>query len=148
MRLQKLSKEYNSDVRKLYQQSNDEMGVSPTFTNSVLGGDLKDPFEFYSKDGYEMIIAIVNDVLVGMVCVAPTGEISRLSVSKNYRRQGVGRSLMHHIIEGRKIHLSCLETNNDALSFYQNLKGVHEVKRETRFSSRDNLEYTLVHFEN
>lgn len=55
-----------------------------------------------------------------------TGEIVRMSVAKSYRRQGIGRLILSHLIEvgkKRKFHRLVLETTDswaEVIAFYQN----------------------------
>ena len=101
------------------------------FIDETRNPDLDNIQENYIARGATFLIAQLNECIVGTGALleqGPTlGQIVRMSVDRAYRRHGIGRTLMHHLLE---VAYQCkyvqvqLETNNDwydVIDFYKSL---------------------------
>ncbi|MFG6117738.1 GNAT family N-acetyltransferase [Thalassobacillus sp. B23F22_16] len=98
------------------------------FIDHSLNPDLDAIMTHYNKEGSVFLIAIVNQELVATGAITresgQLGRVERMSVKRNYRRQGVGRLMLQSIEWYAKAigyTRLVLETNKDwesALSFY------------------------------
>lgn len=134
--IKKLTKEYpkqNENIRNLYIKTSKSDGISLKFISRVIDTDLLDPIDTYTNNGNIMYIAVLDDVLVGMVGLIKHDdyfELQRLVVHKDYRRQGIARALLSNAMKDRKIRLSCLSTNKSAITLYTTTEGLYEERRE------------------
>lgn len=104
-----------------------------------LNPDVDDIESHYVLAGQAFVVASLEGTLVGTAALlneAPgTGRLVRVSVDGRWRRLGIGRSLVRHLIAlARQQRLDCIlvETNHDWLDvirFYQNL-GFAEYDRD------------------
>jgi ribosomal protein S18 acetylase RimI-like enzyme len=93
-----------------------------------------------------------SKVLVGYALVGPYAnpchldtsiciELKRLYVTKTYRRTGVGRRLLHKVIEmsrtglGFTIYVKVYANNHAAISFYVSQGFLHEAKETMRIGN-------------
>ena len=89
--------------------------------------------------------AVANDVLLGFACVLLDAEpqwgalLDNLHVTPAMKRQGIGRHLFEHAhrwvdatAPGTSLHLTVIEANVDARSFYDRLGGtvVERMRKE------------------
>lgn len=86
---------------------------------------------------YEIVVLKENDSIVASVTMyklnlftfsfQPTIELFNLAVKKDYRRKNLGKILIEYVVEYAKengyktIHLTCLESEKDVHSFYENV---------------------------
>ena len=71
-------------------------------------------------------------------------ELKKLYVAESNRREGIGTKLLNFVKTKGKITLTCLGSNTAAKEFYDKNMELGEV--EHRFSKRDNVEYSLLHY--
>ncbi len=101
------------------------------YINPALNPDLEDIESSYPKRGYVFLIAEREGMMVGTgALVTESGEtarIVRLSVIRNQRGLGIGRSLVEHLLElakQRNYNRIVVETNHDwcpAIKLYESL---------------------------
>ena len=104
-----------------------------------LNPDVDDIGMHYLAAGHRFIVAILDEMLVGtagLLMETPlAGRIVRVSVMCRYRRLGIGRALVDHLLELARqqgLHHVFVETNHDWLEvihFYQN-QGFTEYARD------------------
>ena len=108
---------------------NTGLGEHFGFADPRFNPDINDIWQTYVQGGHYFVVAELAGVLVGTGCLlgetAVTGRLIRMSVDKNYRRQGIGRQLVIHLCQ--KAHMLgyqqlLVETNHDwdaAINLYQ-----------------------------
>ena len=79
--------------------------------------------EAAEEDGFfdsECFVACVHHQVVGFIGIEPP-MLTWLYVSPTYHRQGIGRSLMHHVLPklGKNAYLTTALENADGVAFYQ-----------------------------
>ena len=80
----------------------------------------------------KVYVYVINDLIIGFIHIIEldeTIEIINIVIDPNYRHQGIGSSLISHIIENAKysvkeITLEVSSDNSDAINFYSK----HEFK--------------------
>ena len=101
------------------------------FIDETRNPDIDNIQESYIANGATFFVAELNGRIVGtgaLIEQEPTiGQIVRMSVDRSYRRHGIGRTLMSHLLEVARqrgyIQVQ-LETNNDwydVIDFYKSL---------------------------
>jgi ribosomal protein S18 acetylase RimI-like enzyme len=79
--------------------------------------------EFYTTDGHTIFIAIQNDTITGMIGIdytaRPYGTITHIAVHPDMRMNGIGKSLINHVVKTLVLTSIALETDQDAVEFYQ-----------------------------
>ena len=81
--------------------------------------DLADITAYYIGPGHIFLIAETADTLVGtagLLITGDTGQIVRVSVGRQHRRQGIGRALVTALLEAaqaRRLNRLWMETNDD-----------------------------------
>jgi ribosomal protein S18 acetylase RimI-like enzyme len=100
--------------------------------------DIDDILASYVIPGHIFLVAQVGGVLVGTAALivqdARTGRVVRVSVSRGYRRRGIGRALVTRLVEAaraRGLTRLWMETNDDwadAIGLYRRC-GFREYKR-------------------
>jgi ribosomal protein S18 acetylase RimI-like enzyme len=105
------------------------MGEHFGIIDESLNPDLDDIMSHYLSAGHEFVVAELNGELIGTGALVRestgVGRLVRMSVKRGYRRQGIGRALVAHLLQlarqrGDKQVL--VETNHDwvaALGLYQ-----------------------------
>ena len=147
-----LSPDMASDIIKLYREVNEEMGVSPTFTDEVVEKKFQQIGKLPDNETIYVAIDGRQNVLAGMMHVEETKngalELSTLSVLPQYRRMKLGTYFVEiaKLQAEDRLHLTCFGKNKRALAFYETT-GYTNKHVENRFSKRDNVAYSLVHFE-
>jgi len=95
-----------------------------------------------ASPGYHLV-GIVGGQIAGFIsgrCIAVEGEILNLAVKPEFRRQGIGHSLVRVILgrfhrDGvRQVFLEVRESNDAAIFFYQRL-GFHQMGRREAYYS-------------
>ncbi len=110
------------------------------YIDQSLNPDLDDIQTNYLMAGHLFVVAEKDTNLVGAGALimepSSTGRLTRISVAHNYRGQGIGETIVNHLIEtGRRLglHQILVETNLDwypAIKLYKKL-GFSEVCRDT-----------------
>lgn len=139
----------NETIRSLYREINIEMGTSLVFMNGVLDNELKNPFEYYSQHNRKMWVATTQqNEIVAMMAVVPLDdgryEIEKLLVKKEYRRLGIGTTLINLAKNDGEITLSCFYTNEDGIKFYKTC--MNSCEKKDYVSKRTGESYSLYHF--
>lgn len=137
--IQELTIEDYEAVRSLWHKSE---GIEVADTDSREGLvrflERNPGLSFVARDGKE----IVGVVLCGQD--GRRGYIDQLAVSKSYRRQGIGRSLVSRCVYNlmrigiRKWHLFVFEDNQEAIAFWDNLGWARRVELITMSRDVDN----------
>ena len=134
--IQELTIEDYEAVRSLWQKSG---GIEVADTDSRDG-----LVRFLERNPGLSFVARDEKEIVGVVLCGEDGRrgyIDQLAVSKSYRRQGIGRSLVSRCIYNlmrigiRKWHLFVFEDNQEAIAFWDNLGWARRVELITM--SRD-----------
>ena len=96
-----------------------------------LNNDLNDITTAYSAPGHLFFVVEAGDEIIGTGAIVrearDSGRIVRLSVQKDYRRLGIAKTIVSHLIsEAGRLKMACLnvETNLDwvaATSLYESL---------------------------
>ncbi len=107
------------------------LGEHYGFIDETRNPDIDNILENYITKGATFFVAQLDERIVGTGALieeeSNTGRIVRVSVDRAYRRYGIGRTLMSHLIEAarqRKYIQVQLETNNDwydVIDFYKSL---------------------------
>ena len=78
----------------------------------------------WDPTGYDVVVAEVDNRVVGFLVTRHVTEgeceVLNLAVAPEYRRQGVGRSLLRSVLDGT-VFLEVRESNRAARSFYKSL---------------------------
>jgi len=134
--IQELTIEDYEAVRSLWQKCE---GIEVADTDSREG-----LARFLERNPGLSFVARVDKDIVGVVLCGQDGRrgyIDQLAVSKPYRRQGIGRSLVSRCVYNlmrigiRKWHLFVFEDNQEAIAFWDNLGWAKRVELITM--SRD-----------
>lgn len=105
----------------------------PWSANSI-ASELENPLSLWLVEEREGTVA----GYVGSQSVLPESDVMNLAVAPEYRRQGIGRTLMKHLIESlhargmESLTLEVRETNVEAIALYAAL-GFREVGRRPRY---------------
>ncbi len=101
------------------------------FIDETRNPDLDNIQENYIATGATFLVAQLDERIVGtgalLEAEATIGQIVRMSVDRAYRRHGIGKTLMVHLLEvarQRKYTQVQLETNNDwydVIDFYKSV---------------------------
>lgn len=101
--------------------------------------DLDDIAANYVQRSHAFFVAEIDGELVGTAALVTeseeTGRIVRMSVSKAHRRKGIGRALVHHLLDVARrkgFRLVRVGTNNgweDAIGLYRDC-GFSECRRD------------------
>jgi GNAT superfamily N-acetyltransferase len=85
-----------------------------------LNGDLDDIHGRYAADGHVVVVAELDGQLVGtgilLINGDGTGNLVRMSISREHRRKGIGRALVMHLLaeaRQRSLREVLIKTNND-----------------------------------
>ena len=70
-----------------------EEGVK-SFYNFITDNTL---YRMFLVGSYEMMVAVEDETIIGVVAVRNVSHISLLFVDENYHRQGIGRALIRHV---------------------------------------------------
>ncbi len=98
------------------------------FIDETMNPDLDDIWQHYVAAGGIFVVAEIDGLLVGtgaLIDEEGDGRIVRMSVRKTHQRQGIGRQLVHHLIQKANeqgYRRLLVETNNDwydAIGLYQ-----------------------------
>lgn len=119
------------------------------FIDHSLNPDLDDIMIHFNKEGNIFLIALVNKELVATGALTKeserVGRVERMSVKRQYRRQGVGKRILQSIESyARSLDYTklVLETNNNwesALHFYS-INGYHSYLND---GQRTHLEKSI-----
>jgi ribosomal-protein-alanine acetyltransferase len=89
----------------------------------------------WDPTGYDVVVAEAEGRVVGFLVTRTVTEGERevlnLAVAPEYRRRGIGRSLLRSVLDGT-VFLEVRESNGAALSFYNSL-GFHELSRRPEY---------------
>jgi ribosomal protein S18 acetylase RimI-like enzyme len=101
--------------------------------------DIVDIAESFLTRGHVFVVAEIGVEIVGagglITETNVTGRMVRVSVARDYRRKGIGRALVNHLIaaaENRGLEKILVETNNDwfpAIRLYKSC-GFEECSRD------------------
>ncbi len=107
------------------------LGEHYGFIDETRNPDIDNILENYIAIGAAFLVAQLNEQIVGtgaLIEEEPSvGRIVRMSVDRAYRRHGIGKNIMQHLIEAarqRGYTQVRLETNNDwydVIAFYTSL---------------------------
>lgn len=96
-----------------------------------LNNDLNDIAAAYTAAGHMFFVADADEEIIGTGAIVKesreAGRIVRLSVQKDYRRLGIARAIVSHLLsEASRLKLTCVnvETNLDwvaAINLYESL---------------------------
>jgi GNAT superfamily N-acetyltransferase len=95
--------------------------------NSALNSDLDDIMQYYVRAGHLFVVAEEQKEIVGtggLKIADRVGSMVRVSVSSQWRRKGIGRALVMHLLElasHLRLKEVIIQTNHwpDAISLYQ-----------------------------
>jgi len=77
----------------------------------------------YEIEGHHLFITKDKDKITGIIGIdvsaLPHGWILHLAVHPEYRKKGIGKSLINQAIEKFKLKSVALETDQDAVGFYR-----------------------------
>jgi len=103
--------------------------------------------------GYDCYVAEMTGVLVGyaiMSVAASEGHILNLCVSSNFRHNGLGRQLLHKLLEQsealkiERLFLEVRPSNPAAIGLYQNSGFTRLGVRRNYYKAKDGREDALV----
>ncbi len=107
------------------------LGEHYGFIDETRNPDIDNILENYIATGATFLVAQLNDQIVGTGALLEEEpnvvRIVRMSVDRAYRRYGIGKTIMQHLIEIARQHNYTqvrLETNNDwydVIAFYTSL---------------------------
>ncbi len=110
------------------------------FIDETMNPDLDDIWQHYVLTGDTFTIAEIDGHIVGSGALIEeakgVGRLVRMSVSPNHQRRGIGRRLVHHLIQQaqeRGYQYLLVETNHDwydAIGLYQSC-GFREYAKDT-----------------
>jgi GNAT superfamily N-acetyltransferase len=105
----------------------DSMREHFAFIDERFNRDVDNIAAYYT--GAHFLVAIADGQLIGTGCLVPQGgdlaQVVRMSVERRYRRKGVGKALLHRLLEHARssgYRRVILETNDDwhdAIAFYR-----------------------------
>ena len=77
----------------------------------------------YDIEGQFLFVTLDKDKVIGIIGVditaAPHGWILHLAVRPDYRKRGIGRSLIDELMQKLALQSVSLETDQDAVGFYR-----------------------------
>lgn len=133
LEIKKISPEYNMELAALIRKVLEEHGVNKPGTVST-DPSTDDIYSLSIQPGASYYVAFDGDKLVGGAGIFPTAnlpqgcvELVKLYVLKDYRRHGIGRSLIDHaVLEAKRlgfkqIYLESMPELSKALDLYENL---------------------------
>lgn len=99
----------------------DGLGERFGFVDESFNPDLNDIAAEYTARGHVFVVAEWNGLLVGTGCLmfesdGATGQMVRVSVRRDLRGQGIGRTIVEHLLsvaQGRSVGRVWMETNAD-----------------------------------
>ncbi|HLI88308.1 MAG TPA: GNAT family N-acetyltransferase [Ktedonobacteraceae bacterium] len=110
------------------------------FIDEALNPDLNDIMTSYVRAGHSFLVAYSGPALVGTGALITvdegTGRIVRVSTHRDYRRRGIGRTIVTFLLDQareRGYRRVFVETNNnwyDAIGLYQRLGFVEYGRNE------------------
>ena len=110
------------------------------FVDERLNPDLDDIWASYVRSGQLVIVAELEGEIVGtgtLVAAGPgVGRLVRMSVDSQYRRHGIGRALVAHLVDSARARGDrrlLIETNDDwhdAIGLYQACGFVEEERSD------------------
>lgn len=119
--------------------------------NPALNADLNDICTSYADATF--LVAWLGDHIVGVGALIPKGnnigEIVRMSVAENMRRQGIATKILEYICEEAqklgftKIVLETTSTWHDVITFYQNFGFQITHRQEGEFGGETHFAYDL-----
>lgn len=89
------------------------------------GGEVWDETSFYSLlsvQGTEVILALIDNNPVGFILsrtVLDETEVLTLAVHPDFRRRGIGKSLVQNVLGKGKVFLEVAVCNNQAAALYE-----------------------------
>jgi ribosomal protein S18 acetylase RimI-like enzyme len=116
------------DIKEIY---NTHKGLSDVIHYSI-GYPTKEKIakilSSYEDEGHYIFGAFIDENIVGIIgiCLNNTIEsvIRHISVTPQFRRQGIAKQLILHVINHFNIKEIEAETDNEAIDFYHNLNFV------------------------
>ena len=127
------------------------------FYNMKDYNEASDAFKSEMEKDFHYIVALQNDVIIGLVTWLPHGlpkhglfELDRICLLSEARGKGVGRCLVDELIKDadlwyknmggniRKLYLLTHESNVDAHSFYANVGFDHEATLKDHYYTNQN----------
>lgn len=78
----------------------------------------------YQADDHCLIGAIINDSLVGIIGIKlnkNTATIKHISILEEFRKQGIAKKLVQHVMDHSSLEIVTAETDKDAVGFYRSL---------------------------
>jgi ribosomal protein S18 acetylase RimI-like enzyme len=80
---------------------------------------------FYQKENHAFFVTLDNDKIIGIIGIdyskAPYWWITHIAVHPDYRKRGIGESLINQVIEALSLTSAGLETDQDAIYFYRSI---------------------------
>lgn len=102
--------------------------------------------ESYQADDHRLIGTIINDRIVGIIGIKlnkNTAIIKHISILESFRKQGIARKLVQHIIDYFSLKELYAETDEDAVGFYRSLgfkckeaDGKYGVRYQCQFNKK------------
>lgn len=80
--------------------------------------------ENYQAEDHYLMGAIINDKLVGIIGIKlnkNTATIKHISVLEEFRKQGIARKLVQHLMDHFSLTIIKADTDKDAVEFYRSL---------------------------
>ena len=127
------------------------------FYNMKNANEASETFISEMEKGFHYIVAVQNDVIIGLVTWLPHGlpkhglfELDRICLLSETRGKGVGRSLINELITDadkwyksngeslRKLYLLTHEDNVDAHIFYEKVGFLHETTLKDHYYKEQN----------
>lgn len=109
------------------------------YINTSLNPDIDNIWSSYRQNGHLFVIAEIEGEVAGTggLLLQPhaTGQIVRMNVGTNFRRQGIGRALVQHLLQlglAHRVERFVVETNRNwlnAIKLYQ-CCGFREYKQD------------------
>ena len=90
---------------------------------------------FVSDPSVKVFVSETQGEKTGVLVLGRSGfaaEIVGIAVSKNRRCQGIGKTMIHHVMESEKLEKITAQTDDDAVGFYRKC-GFTEEKTVTEY---------------
>jgi ribosomal-protein-alanine N-acetyltransferase len=103
------------------------------------------PLEYFKRNLTNILVAIENGINVGFI-VFKNGNILNIAVHPDFRRRGIGKSLIKEVMRRfDRVRLRVRESNKDAINFLEKLGFKKKRIIKEYYSNKENaIEWELA----